>query len=254
MGKIIALASLKGGTGRTTIAAALAFVLAPKSRVLLCDLDPLSGVTKLCLTLPYTPVKDTLSACLKEQRIPAVEKLSDGVDVIRARYYDLKEDLSPVAKEDELDSLRYILLALKRKYDYIIIDTPHYVGRLFGNAVVAADEIITPVTMDRLGVSLITELENTIRAYRIAARQEQVQLRILVNRFSAKRMNDGAFVKPILDIYGDRVLPVAIREDAKVMSAQLLAGRPKLYGKAVEDLRVLAEKLFNEQPISTEHV
>jgi chromosome partitioning protein len=159
--KVITIANQKGGTGKTTLAALLAYGLALRGReVLILDLDPQSHLSSLFL------------------KINEIEKISEGVLELagglpfRIRNVDLgvkgpgKVGLVPSGINYIMDVFRGkmpawdIFSVYKRierepsvmRYDYVICDTP---PELFPPTIwglYAADYLIVPSNLEELSI------------------------------------------------------------------------------------------------------
>jgi chromosome partitioning protein len=160
--KVITITNQKGGTGKTTLTALLAYGLAIRGRrVLMLDLDPQSHLSSLFL------------------RINEVENISDGVLelAIQGRFKIRQIDLGvKVPGEVGLipSGINYIIdvfrgmipawdpqavysrlmtePAINKSYDYVICDTPPelFTPTMWG--LYAADYIIIPSNMEELSL------------------------------------------------------------------------------------------------------
>lgn len=195
-GKVIMVTSCKGGVGKSTVAANLAYVLAMRGRrVLLIDLD--LGMRCLDLILGL------------EDR--ALYNISDVVDggipldravVHRADCEGLSFCAAPYADGAAVDPVRFQTIIHQERergaYDYIIIDTPGDIGRPFSLACSVADAALIIASH---GPSTIRAAEHTGR---VLAEQEVGNIRLIVNNYDTgdKRgiaRGDRAGVADIID-------------------------------------------------------
>lgn len=144
---IIAVANFKGGSGKTSTALALAQGLARrKKKVLLLDFDPQCDLTHSLFSaeqdLPYSTydVFDKGFIDWSQKQRPTM-----GLDVIPA-------DLSLIEMEMMLSGKPFretvIAKAIEKSnclHEYIVIDTPPYVGNLTINGIMACDYLLCPV-------------------------------------------------------------------------------------------------------------
>ena len=155
--EIIAVAIQKGGTGKTTTAAALVQAAAHKGRSCLAiDLDPQGN-------LSYTLATDTGkpgSFDLLEGTPPAaLIQHKAGFDIIPASW-----NLSTVTSgKGSARRLQKAIAPLKGKYDLIVIDTPPTAGELQYNALQASTGLIIPLEADIYNLQSLYQITDTAR-------------------------------------------------------------------------------------------
>lgn len=157
---ILAVAIQKGGTGKTTTAAALAQAAASKGKkVLAIDLDPQANLT---FTLGATATGPGSRGLL--DGVPATDLIQatpQGLDVIPASW-----DLATVTTGKGSARRLQAALADLKGYDYIIIDTPPTAGELQYNALQAADGLIIPLQADIYNAQSLFQITDTAEAIR----------------------------------------------------------------------------------------
>ena len=153
---IYTIATAKGGTGKTTTAAALAQAAAYKGKkALAIDADPQGNLTFAlaadarqpgCYDLLHgTPAADLI------QHSP------QGLDVISASL-DLQTETSGKGTARRLQTA---LEPIRRKYNTIVIDTPATAGELQYNALQAADRLIIVLEADAFNVQALYQIADT---------------------------------------------------------------------------------------------
>lgn len=141
--KIITTAVIKGGTGKTTTAAALAQAAAAEGkRVLIIDLDAQGN-------LSYTVGADPNGAGSYEllhgaSAADVIQHTAQEIDAITASPNLATEKTTPGSAK----RLQEAIKPLKRKYDYIFIDTPPTMNELTFNALQASTGLIIPLETD----------------------------------------------------------------------------------------------------------
>lgn len=153
--KIITMATLKGGSGKTMNAFNIAGILAEKKKVLLVDVDPQCNLSSNCGidiadTTTYT-IKDVYDNLPKDQP-DAVDLITKApiealpkLDVIPSSIFLFQTEKNLYTKSDRERILeKYFNKNAEtfEKYDYIIIDTNPSMSFTNVNAFLIADEII----------------------------------------------------------------------------------------------------------------
>ena len=173
MGEILAFVSGKGGTGKTSMCAAVALCLASAGKRVLCvDLDV--GLRNLDIalamaeegSLPFTSLLDGTYAADQLTGHPSYPNL-----------YLLTAPVNTEAESVDEAAFSDLLTAVKDRYDFILLDAPAGVGAMFRMAVRGADQAILVTGGDKA----------TLRdAARAAQLLEGIPARLLVNRLQTR--------------------------------------------------------------------
>ena len=155
---IYAVTVQKGGTGKTTTAAALAQAAAHKGRkVLAIDLDP-QGDLSFCLGADpgHAGSFELLNGAKPAEVIQATPT---GPDAIAA-----SPNLAAITSSTgSARRLQKALEPIKGKYDLVIIDTPPTAGELQYNALQAASGVIIPLHADAYCIKSLYQVIRTAR-------------------------------------------------------------------------------------------
>ncbi len=145
--KTLALASVKGGVGKTTGAVTFAHLAALEgARVLLWDLDPQGAATHV-LRIGRRPPGGARRLLDKRGTITKaiVPSTIDGIDVVPAdfslRHLDLELDRMGRPRR----RIRRALRVVRDRYDVVILDCPPGIGLAVDAALRATDVLLVPI-------------------------------------------------------------------------------------------------------------
>ncbi|WP_304418896.1 ParA family protein [uncultured Muribaculum sp.] len=189
---IIALANQKGGVAKTTSVFNIGVELASRgNKVLMVDFDAQASLT-ICAGLePYDYEKNIVSV------------IRDGLSVnectvqIKDNLYILTSDIELAAQEMALvvRTMRELVLqkalnAVKKEYDYILIDCPPQLSILTINALSASDVLIIPCKTDYLSYRGLEQLQDTIDVVKNEVNKKLKVLGIIATLYEQKVKDD----------------------------------------------------------------
>ena len=230
--QIIAIASQKGGVGKTTTCANLGIGLAKAGKnVLLIDADPQGSLSISLGTpqpdkLPFT-LSDAMAKILTDQPIVSGEGIlhhAEGVDLMPANIELSGMEVSLVNAMSRETILRQYLDTVKGQYDHILIDCQPSLGMLTVNALAAADRVLIPVQAEYLPAKGLEQLLSTVSKFK---RQINPKLQIdgILLTMVDSRTNFAKDISGLLrDTYGSKIkvfgaeIPHSVR--AKETSAE----------------------------------
>lgn len=164
--RVLALASGKGGSGKTTLAVHLAEGLRRQGRkVLLADLDPTGHATAWLLGLTGVEGRGTADA-LRDDRIEDAHLREvegrPGLHVMPSTpaLHSIGKLLAGEPRPDEI--LRGLLRDVGERWDVAILDCPPDLGSLTLNALCAAEGVVAPVLPGVLALGGLRALESTV--------------------------------------------------------------------------------------------
>jgi len=163
--KTISIINLKGGVAKTISAANIAHILAVKhgKRVLLIDNDKQGNISKMFGVHSYErpSITDILT---NNNDCVITESLYDNLDIIPANMTLLKANLDVLldVSRPQQTRLRTALKQVEDDYDYCIIDNAPDINISTINALVASDDVLIPIKIDKFAFDGLAELKEQI--------------------------------------------------------------------------------------------
>ncbi|MEU6644835.1 ParA family protein [Saccharomonospora sp. NPDC046836] len=224
----VAVLSLKGGVGKTTVALGIASAaLRRGARALVADLDPQGNATA---TLDPPMTEATLTDVLETPRRAVIEQAlapsgwSDELDVLVSSE-DLEQLNEPAPDNRRMNNLARALDELRAKprdrpYELAILDCPPSLGRLTRSALLAADSalLVTEPTM-----YAVSGAERALEAIEAIRTEHNPRLRaagVLVNRMRTRSYEHQYRIQELRETFGRLVMPTAIPDRLAIQQAQ----------------------------------
>ncbi|AYE36982.1 chromosome partitioning protein ParA (plasmid) [Borrelia turcica IST7] len=182
--KIISVASIKGGVGKSTTCLILAKLLAQKHRVLLIDMDTQASITsyynKQLKEKDINVFYHNIHKVLNEQMLidDSIVNIAPNIDIIPSylSLQDFVEDFisnlvenytignkEKMTYEDATLCLKNAMRFLPKEYDYILIDNPPSLDTILVNALLVSDYVIVPVVCELWTVESLALIKDKIR-------------------------------------------------------------------------------------------
>lgn len=258
LGRIIAVALLKGGTGKTTSTLNLGVALAERGyRVLLVDTDHQCSLTSSTgLNPAELAAEQTLFGAIQTwttQRRAALDEVIQptpaGVDIVPASIrLSLTERALHLQNRREY-VLQQILSPVAARYDVVLIDTQPASSNLVHNALVAAHQVIIPVEPEQLAVESLGLMLDQIDEVRDSGLNPDLGLcGVLVTQVDVRMTLHRDLLSEIREQFGSDlpVFETVIRRSAKIAESQarhqsVLQYDPK--GIGASSYRALAEEV-----------
>lgn len=217
----IAIAQQKGGTGKTTTAAAIGAGLARRgAKILFVDLDPQANLTFIAKAQ-----QDGLTALdvLAGARATEAIQHTKTADVIAATP-NLAGTDGRLTGNDRAYRLKQALEDVKWQYDYIVIDTPPALGLLTINAFTAADTVIIPCLADVFSIQATAGIASTLKAIQGKTNTKLKVAGILVTKYNPRQIitrDTVTLLEKSAAAIGTKVFKTKIRDSVAVREAQI---------------------------------
>lgn len=201
MSKVITLTSGKGGTGKSTLSAGLAVALVNRGNsVLLIDSD--AGMRSLDILLG-----------LSEQIVFDIADVVSGSCTIDSAVYRCPQDkklymIPAPHNADEVLSptiFKKIVQALKKRFNYVIIDAPAGVGLGFETAVAPAELVLAVANTEPASLRGCGNVRVRL------GELDKKNVRLLINKFNYKNFKNQAIyynLDQIIDLTGIQLLGI----------------------------------------------
>lgn len=166
MARIISVCNQKGGVGKSTSSINLSvFLAALGKKVLLVDFDPQANTTSGIGVNPRKLGKSVYHALIGRAEGESVIKKTSilSVDLMPSSSALAGAAIELVDMRSREYKLKEVLETLRRKYDFIIIDSPPSLGLLTVNAITAAGKVIIPVQCEYYALEGLADLLLTIQ-------------------------------------------------------------------------------------------
>ncbi|UPA12845.1 ParA family protein [Borrelia venezuelensis] len=166
--KIITIASIKGGVGKSTTALFFSNILSSKKyKTLLIDLDPQASGTSFYINLIKSQNIDIKKVNIyrvlkRELDIEnSVVKINENLDFIASHLTLSQFNEESISLKECL--LKIFLSYIQHRYNFIIMDTAPTLGSLLNNSLIVTDYLIIPLPTDQWAIESVDLITNRLK-------------------------------------------------------------------------------------------
>src|SRR5665213_424539 len=219
MGKLCTVAIHKGGTGKTTVSAHLAFLAAEQgSRTLLIDLDSQGNASDTVMLEAANLEEVRTASDLFEEGEPAKP-------IFNARpLLDVLPADSRLLAVERLDFEAAALFSQRLKtlaadYDLVVIDTPPTMGFAMLAPLLTSDSAFAPIIPDAYSLKGIESLLTRVAEIRESHNPGLIFLGLMVNKWRRNSRAQNDTVARFRSELGDFLIPHTLAESAAIADA-----------------------------------
>lgn len=250
---MIAVINQKGGVGKTTTTLNLSHALAQyDKKVLVIDLDPQAHLTAGygVLQREQEGIADVLLGDMEFKDV--IKEIRENVSIVPAgsRLGELEHLTEGGAKRGFL--LKEALKGNIADYDYVLVDCPPSSGILGMNALLAAEEVLVPVSGDFFALQGLSRLMSIFQHIESSLKRSTKKW-VVLTRFHERRKLAKEVKGKILSYFPDCVFQTAIRETVALAESPgfgqtIFEYQPKCNG--ANDYRELAADVIDSRVLS----
>ncbi|WP_026375384.1 ParA family protein [Aestuariibacter salexigens] len=248
MTRIVSCVNQKGGVGKTTVCVNMADALVQKgNNVLVIDMDPQAHCSQH-FGIFSKPEHGVYRVIQSESSLDdEVVEVFSGLSVVPAGQQLIRLE-SVQMKPGRGLRLRKAIQAMRKQYDFILIDCPPSNGFLVVNAIAASQELLVPVTPDYFGLSGLSEMTQQIKRFERVMGDFR-RCWILISRYQSRKVSQQAEEK-IRHYFKQDVIKQVVRERtvlAECPGHGMPVSRYAPRSMACKEFRQAASQLLQEE-------
>lgn len=249
---VTAIASQKGGTGKSTTAISLSAGLARRGkRVLLIDIDSQANSSKVLLP-HYQEIRkdDTIYRTILERNsLTRHTTPIDNLEVVPAHILLSNSDIELTTAKDHREArLKGELDKIKGEFEHVFIDCPPTLSWLTLNALTAADQTLVVVAPGYFELDSIVQISKTIDEVKEFFNPDLKLLGFLFT-MADPTVNSRTSLQILRQTYPDKVLKTVIPRNTDIRDAHF--NQQDIFGfnsqaKSARAYAKLIRELFDE--------
>lgn len=228
MGEIIAIASQKGGVGKTTTAINLGTSLAIfEKKILIIDFDPQGSIAAGFQLDEFDLQYGLFDAFVK--KVPLALAIHDiglnNLEIVPTNVKNEEDEIDLFTNALQPDLLGRILNQYREIYDYIIIDCPPSLGAITVNAVSASDYILIPIQCEYYSLKALGKFLRSLKTIGLKHNKSLKLIGILITMYDKRLRKSQQIEEELRRSFRNLVFSTLIPRNTLVAEAPGL-GKP----------------------------
>jgi len=251
MSKVISISNHKGGVGKTTTAINIGAGLNKLGkRVLLIDLDAQANLSQSLGLIDNEERQNIYGAITGEYKLPPGVEIIKGLDIIPSTLDLSGAELELSGEAGREYILQELIGPIKKKYDYIIIDTAPSLSLLTINSFVASDEIFIPLQAQYLALQGLSKLIEVIGKIQRRLNKGLKLGGVIVTQYDKRKILNRDVVETIRAHFPKETFNTLIRDNIALAEApanSLDIFRYNAKSKGAEDYLALCKEIIKRK-------
>ncbi len=228
MGKIVAIASQKGGVGKTSTAINLGVSLTIfQKKTLIIDMDPQGSIAET-FHLNEFEIKYGIYDVFVS-KVPLSSAITDigleNFEIVPANVRNEEDEVELYTNAFHIKLLRNVLQPYLDLYDYILIDCPPNLGTLTMNSLAAANSVIIPVQCEYYSLKSLGKFLRSIKNIGNKFNPKLEILGILITMFDKRLKKSSEIANDMSKSFKDLLFQTKIPRNSKISEAPSV-GKP----------------------------
>jgi chromosome partitioning protein len=253
MGKIVAIASQKGGVGKTTTAINLGVSLAIfQKKILIIDMDPQGSIAETFHLNEFEIQYGVFDVFVSKTPISSaiIDIGLENFEIVPANVRNEEDELDLYTRAFNIKFLRNALQPYLDLYDYILIDCPPNLGTLTMNSLAAAHSVIIPVQCEYYSLKSLGKFLRSIKNIGNKFNTKLAILGILITMFDKRLKKSSEIANDMSKSFKDLIFQTKIPRNSKIAEAPSVGKPVALYDinstGAISYLNLAEEIIKNE--------